>query len=94
MLSPEDVKTSCGKPQVDDIYTLTYVNGVRRVKLEFLGVNHRMYLNKVKWDVQTNGQATFNANGGLGDISQVTRDLINEHVKAGNLPACLGEAAR
>src|SRR6266853_2642657 len=25
LLSPEEVKSTCGKPQVDDLYTLTYV---------------------------------------------------------------------
>lgn len=33
LLSPEEVKVTCGKPQADDWYKLTYIEGDRRVEL-------------------------------------------------------------
>jgi hypothetical protein len=84
LLSPEEVKTTCGKPQADDSYNLTYVDGDWHVELKFLGSNHRMFLNHVKWSSGKGG----------GDINQVTRTAISENVKSGVLPACLEQAAR
>ena len=84
LLSPEDVKATCGKPQIDDWSKLTYIEGDRRVELQFTGVNHRMYLKHVQWST----------NKTSGDINQVSVHLINEYVGQGSLPACLNVAAR
>jgi hypothetical protein len=83
-LVPEDVKSVCGQPQADDMYKLTHAAGDRRVELQFYDMNHRMYLSNVKWY----------SNTGAGEIRQVTRDSINDYVKRGWLPACIGDAAR
>jgi hypothetical protein len=85
LLSPEEVKSTCGKPQVDDLYTLTYVDGDRRVVLQFMGANHRMFLNNVKWT---------SSKGGVGEIRQVTKVGISDFVKHGWLPVCLEDLAR
>jgi len=85
LLSPEEVKATCGKPQQDDIFKFTYVDTERRVELQFMAVDHRMYLNNVKWSA---------TKGGVGSIDKVSRDLISEHVKVGGLPACLEAAAQ
>jgi hypothetical protein len=50
LMSPEEVKLACGTPQVDDVYRLSYVDGDKRVDLQFMSVNHRMFLNHVKWN--------------------------------------------
>jgi hypothetical protein len=84
LLSPEAVKSTCGKPQADDIYTLTYVEGDRRVELQFMGANHLMFLNHVKWSSSRGG----------GEINQVSREAMREHVANGWLPACVGLAAQ
>ena len=84
LLSPEDVKAACGKPQSDDIYTLTYIDGDRRVELQFMGSDHRMFLNRVKWS----------SSKASGQITQVTRQAISDYVKYGGLPTCLEQAAR
>lgn len=84
LLSPEEVKATCGKPQADDWYKLTYINGDRSVELQFVGVNHRMYLNKVKWSSSKSG----------GEIYQVSRGAISDYVKQGWLPVCLEDVAR
>jgi hypothetical protein len=94
LLSPEEIKAACGNPQADDGYKLTYVGGDRHVELQFMGVGHKMYLRQVKWNVGTSDLAKFNAAGGSGEIRLVTSDAISDYVKSGNLPACLGEAAR
>ncbi len=85
LLSPEDVKATCGKPQAEDFFKLIYVNGDHRAELQFMGVNHRMYLNDVKWS---------STQGGVGEIRQVTRDNISDYVKHGWLPVCLEDAAK
>jgi len=87
LLSPEEVKITCGKPQIEDWtgYALTYIEGDRRVELQFMTANHRMYLNKVKW---------ASSKGGVGQITKVSRDSISDWVKQGWLPACLEQAAR
>ena len=85
LLSPEEVKAACGNPHADDSYKLTYVDGDRRVELQFIGANHKMYLNHVKWQ---------RSNGGVGDISQVSRALISDFVKNGWLPACVETASQ
>ncbi len=84
LLSPEEVKLACGKPQADDWYKLTYIEGDRRVELQFMSFNHRMYLNKVKWSSSKDA----------GNIYQVSRDAISGDVKRGWLPVCLEDAAR
>lgn len=84
LMSPEEVKATCGQPQLDNIYQLTYVTGDRRVELRFIGVNHRMYLNHVNWT----------SNSGVGDINKVSKDLVSDAVKRGYLPQCLDDAAR
>ena len=85
LLSPEEVKATCGRPQIDDLFKLTYVNGDRRVELQFMGVNHRMYLNHVKWS---------STNGGVGDINLPAKDAISDYVKHGWLSVCLEDAAK
>ena len=84
-LSPEEVKSTCGKPQIDDLYTLTYIDGDRRVVLQFMGANHRMFLNNVKW---------ASSKGGVGEIRQVTKERISDFVKHGWLPMCLEDVAQ
>jgi hypothetical protein len=84
LMSPEDVKTTCGKPQTDDNFKLTYVYGDSRVDLQFFGWNHRMFLQRVDW------QSSRSA----GTIYQVSRDQISENVRGGYLPACLDQAAK
>lgn len=84
LLSPEDVKATCGKPQIDDLFKLTYIEGDRRVELQFTGVNHRMYLKHVQWGT----------NNISGSINQVSVHWINEYVGQGALPACLKVAAQ
>lgn len=84
LMTPEEVKATCGKPQLDNIYELTYVTGDRRVELRFMGFNHRIYLNHVNWT----------SSSGAGDINKVSEDLVNDAVKRGYLPQCLGDAAR
>jgi hypothetical protein len=84
LLSPEEVKATCGRPQVDDLYVLTYIDGDRRTELRFFGANHQMFLTNVKWS----------SSKGSGEIRQVSRGLISEYVKNGWLPACLDAAAR
>jgi hypothetical protein len=84
LLSPEEVRATCGKPQDDDLFGLTYIDGDRRVELRFFGLNHRMFLNHVKWS----------SSKGAGDINQVTRTAISEYVKSGWLPSCLELAAQ
>src|SRR5579864_6659892 len=69
LLSPEEVKATCGKPQQDDIYKLIYVDADRRVELQFMGFNHREYLKKVNWTL---------TKGGAGGINVVSRDLISQ----------------
>ena len=66
LLSPEDIKSACGNPQRDDIYTLVYSIGDRRVELDFRGANHRMFLHHVKWSGIQTGVPT-------GNINQVTK---------------------
>jgi hypothetical protein len=85
LLSPEEVKATCGRPQTDDLFKLTYVDGDRRVELQFMGVNHRMYLNHVKWS---------STKGGVGDINQVSRAAIGDYVGHGWLPPCLKDSAQ
>ncbi len=60
MLSPEEVKGSCGRPLTNDGYTLTYLYKDRRVELRFMGAQHRMFLTDVKWT----------SNSGAGEIRQ------------------------
>ncbi len=84
LLSPEDMKGTCGKSQADDIYKLTYVDGDRHAELQFIGANHRMFLQHVKWS----------SNKDRGDINQVSREAISDYVKRGWLPSCLEDAAR
>jgi hypothetical protein len=84
LLSPEEVKATCGKPQSDDIFTLTYVEPDRRVELQFFGASHRMFLSHVKW----------HSSQGSGDIYQVTGKEISDAVAKGHLPACVGLAAQ
>ena len=84
LLSPEDVKATCGKPQIDDLFKLTYIEGDRRVELQFTGVNHRMYLSHVQWST----------NNASGSINLVSVHLINDYVGQGSLPACLKVAAQ
>jgi len=84
LMTPEDVKLSCGTPQADEIYKLTYVVGDSRVELQFMGANHRWFLRHVKWGSSDGG----------GDINQVSRDLISQYVKSGQLPQCLEAAAQ
>ncbi len=86
LMSPEEVKTACGTPQTDDLYRLTYVEGDKRVDLQFMSVNHRTFLNHVKW----NSSKGFP----VGDINQVSMATITESVKDGSLPACVEAAAR
>jgi len=84
LMSPEEVKGTCGAPQADDIWKLTYVDGDRRVELRFFGANHKIFLQQVKWS----------SSRGAGAINQVSSNQISEWVKSGWLPACLGQAAR
>jgi hypothetical protein len=84
LMTPEEVKFVCGKPQLDNIYELTYVTGDRRVELRFIGVNHRIYLNHVNWT----------SSSGVGDINKVSKELLSDAVKRGYLPQCLDDAAR
>src|SRR5579859_3771977 len=84
LLSPEEVKGACGRPQADDWYKLTYIEGDRRVELQFMGVNHRMFLNNVKWQ----------SSKGAGEIRQVSREQISDYVKHGWLPQCLEDVAQ
>lgn len=84
LLSPEDVKTTCGRPQTDEIYKLTYIDGDKRVELQFYGYQHRMFLQRVNWS----------SSKGAGDIYQVSREQISESVKYGYVPACLELAAQ
>jgi hypothetical protein len=86
LLSPEEIKSACGNPQRDDIYTLAYSIGDRRVELEFMGANHRMFLHHVKWAGIQTGVPT-------GSINQVTKDSIAFGVKNG-LPSCFELAAQ
>jgi len=85
LLSPEDVKGTCGQPQADDIYKLTYFDGDRRVELQFMGMNHRMFLTKVNW--------VYSKGFPVGEIRQVSRAQISDEVKHGWLPSCLEDAA-
>jgi len=73
LLSPEEVKGRCGKPQADDGYKLTYFDGNRHLELQFMGMQHRMYLADVRWSAETSDPARFKAVGGTGDINRVTR---------------------
>jgi hypothetical protein len=84
LLSPEEVKATCGRPQADDLFKLTYIEGDRRVELRFSGANHRMFLNNVKWT----------SSKGVGEIRQVTKDQISDYVKHGWLPVCLEDLAQ
>jgi hypothetical protein len=84
LLAPEDVKATCGKPQADDIYTLTYVEGDRTVRLQFFQTNHRMFLQNVHWA----------SSKGSGEIKQVTLSQIDQYVRNGWVPPCLGFAAQ
>jgi hypothetical protein len=84
LLSPEEVKATCGRPQADDIFKLTYVEGDRRVELQFFGANHRMFLQHVKWSSSKGG----------GEINKVSRDAISDYVKRGWLPSCLEVVAQ
>ena len=85
LMNPEEVKGACGKPQVDNIYDLTYISPDSRIELRFMGMNHQMYLNHVRWN---------SSKGGVGDINKVTKDLVSDWVKRGYLPQCLDELAR
>jgi hypothetical protein len=84
LLSPEEVKLTCGKPQADEIFELIYVEGDRRLELQFFGWNHRIFLQHVKWS----------SSRGSGQINQVSREQLSEYVKNAGLPACLEAAAR
>ncbi len=79
MLLPEDVKATCGQPQVDAPYKLTYAYGDQTIELRFMAVNHRMFLNYIQW----------NSGTGSGNIRRVTADSISNFVKSGSLPPCL-----
>lgn len=87
LLTPEEVRVRCGKPQAEDMYgyELIYIEDDRRVELQFMGANHRMYLNRVKWS---------SSKGGVGDIKQVTTNSISYFVKNGWLPSCLEELSQ
>jgi hypothetical protein len=84
VMTPEDVMSVCGRPQSDNIYTLTYIQGDKHIELRFYGMNHRMFLQHVKW----------NSNREAGDINQVSRAAIDQYVASGALPACLSQAAK
>lgn len=84
LLSPEEVKAACGKPQVDDLFKLTYVENDRNLELQFMGWNHKMYLSDVKWG----------SSNSSGHIPRVSTDAISDYVTRGALPTCLGELAR
>lgn len=84
LLSPEEVKVTCGRPQADDLYKLTYIDGDKRVELQFMGANHRMFLNNVKWS----------SSKGSGEIRQVSKDQISDYVKHGWLPQCMEDVSQ
>ena len=84
LLSPEDVKATCGNPQQDEIFKLTYAYEGRLVELQFYGMNHREYLKYVKWS----------SNKDAGKIYQVTQKAIGDNVANGYLPHCLALAAQ
>jgi hypothetical protein len=84
LMTPEDVKTSCGIPQTDNIYDLKYVQNDSQLELRFFEANHSMFLQHVKWS----------SSHGSGDINQVTLDGINQYVENGGLPRCLAQAAK
>jgi hypothetical protein len=85
-LSPEEVRLKCGKPQTEDTWGFlpTYVDGDRRMELQFMTVNHRMFLHRVKWSTSKGG----------GEINTVSKNMISDYVKRGWLPSCLEDAAR
>jgi hypothetical protein len=90
LLSPEDVKVACGRPQQDDVFKIMYGDQYRHLELQFIGVNHRMYLSKVSW-------GSINSTGAVnqvaaGKIDKVSRQTIIDYVKAGTLPVCLERA--
>jgi hypothetical protein len=87
LLTPEDVKGACGRPQSDDGYTLTYIIGDRYMALNFFGANHRMFLQKVTFHAVPQGVPS-------GGIYVVTRDQITEHFRKGYLPACIEQAVQ
>ena len=86
LLSPEEVKGSCGKPQEDEVYKLTYFDGDHRTELRFTGVQHRMFLTNVKWSSVKSG--------GTGEIRVVSQDAVSDYVKHSWLPACLEDATK
>jgi len=87
LLTPEDVKSACGKPESDDGYRLTYTIGDRYMELNFFEMNHRMFLRKVKFHAVPQGVPT-------GDIYQVTREQISEYVRKEFLPTCMEQAVQ
>jgi len=82
LLTPEEVKSACGKPETDDGYRLTYTIGDRHMELNFFGMNHRMFLQKVTFHRAPDGVPS-------GSINVVTSEQISEHVRKGFLPACM-----
>jgi hypothetical protein len=87
LLTPEDVKGACGKPQTDDMFRLTYTIKDRYMELSFFGANHRMFLQKVTFHAAPDGVPS-------GTINVVTVEQINEHVRKGWLPACMEQAVQ
>ncbi len=87
LLTPQDVKGACGRPESDDGYTLTYKIRDRYLELSFFGMNHRMFLQKVKFHAVPEGVPS-------GAINVVTQEEISEHVRKGWLPACMEQAVQ
>jgi len=87
LLTPQDVKGACGRPESDDGYTLTYKIRDRYMELSFFGMNHRMFLQKVKFHAVPEGVPS-------GGINVVTQEEISEHVRKGWLPACMEQAVQ
>lgn len=87
LLSPEEVKLSCGKPKVDDTYVLKYVEGDKSIELEFLSANHRMFLARLK---------SSGGNGSSGGVSLASTDAIKSYkeISKGWIPSCMDDLVK
>jgi hypothetical protein len=80
LLSTAEVTASCGKPQAGDPLKLIYDDDIRHTELTFIVINHKNYLNHIRWQLKKSAG---------GDIFVVDKDGINDAVRHQYLPGCL-----
>jgi hypothetical protein len=80
--SSDEIRMACGEPQSNAPYILHYVDGKHDVQINFTTVEHKTYLNAIRWRLEM-------PSVGSGVIAPVTKDKINEAVRNGSLPGCL-----